>query len=260
LGPLTPIFRGFVVDASTATGFDASKYSPLPGVEVCVFEDSSLPCAIATASGEYEFDGAPQNRPFHFSYKKSGFDSVLYPVGATAPGSYAAPFIAMASVSFNDGFMREVGVERDPTQGTIQFAAATPGTQSDSPFFQVFGGTGFVYLAGYQVSISPDANAGPFYVSAAWRPESRLMESSAAGWGFMTANPGDYMLTFKHPTYACGTIATKVVAGYSTVYVGAVCSPPNDAGAGRPPADAGSSVDAAAIDGAADSGDGNASR
>jgi hypothetical protein len=106
LGPLTPVFRGFVVDASTATGFDASKYSPLSGVEVCVYEDSALPCAISTRSGEYEFDGTPQNRPFHFSYKKPGFDSVLYPVSATAPGSYAAPFIALASVSFNDGFMQ----------------------------------------------------------------------------------------------------------------------------------------------------------
>jgi hypothetical protein len=259
LGPLTPVFQGVVVDASTATGFDASKYSPLPGVEVCVYEDSTLPCAISTSSGVYEFDGTPQNQAFHFSYKKPGFDPVLYPVGATAPGTYGAPFIGMASVSFNDGFMREAGVERDPTKGTIQFAAVEPGTQSDSPFFQVFGGTGFVYLKGYRVGISPDASAGPFYVSAAWRPDSSLTQSSPAGWGFLTANPGDYVLTFKHPTHACGTIATKVVAGYSTVYVGAICTPPADAGTAGPKPDAGASVDAAALDGAADSASGNTS-
>ncbi len=249
-GDLTPIFRGIVVDASTATGFDGSKYTPLPGVEVCVYEDSSLPCATTTSSGDYEFDGTPQNQPFHFSYKKAGFDSVLYPVPATPAGSYGAPFIAMASESFNDGFMKQVGVERDPTRGTIQFAAVVPGAQSDSAFFQVFGGTGFVYLMGYRVSISPSASAGPFYVSEAWRPDSSLTQSSAAGWGIITASPGDYSLTFTHPTHTCGTIATKVVAGYSTVYVGAVCSPSNDGGTVAPNTDAGSSADAAAVDAA----------
>jgi hypothetical protein len=252
LGPLTPIFRGIVVDASTAAGFDPSRYSPLVDVEVCVYEDSTLPCAISTRSGEYEFDGAPQNRPFHFSYKKAGFDPVLYPVGATAPGSYGAPFIAMASVSFNDSFMKQVGVERDPTKGTIQFAAAEPGTQTDAGFFQVFGGMGFVYLKDFQVSVSPNASEGPFYVSEAWRPDGNLTRSSAAGWGFVTASPGDYTLTFAHPTHTCGTITTTVVAGYSTVYVGAICSPLGDAGTVRPNRDAGASLDAAVIDGAAD--------
>ncbi len=240
------------MDASTATGFDATKYAPIPDVQVCVYEDSSLPCAISTRSGEYEFDGAPQNRPFHFSYQKPGFDPVLYPVGATAPGTYGAPFIAMASVSFDDGFMQQVGVKRDPSKGTIQFAAAEPGTQTDAGFFQVFGGQGFVYLKDFQVSVSPNASAGPFYVSEAWRPDGNLARSSAAGWGFVTASPGDYTLTFEHPTHTCGSIATTVVAGYSTVYVGAVCSPRADAGAVRPGMDAGSNADAAAVDGAVD--------
>lgn len=254
--PNGPTFRGIVVDASTATGFDASKYAPLPGAEVCVYEDATLPCAMVTKSGEYEFDGAPQNQPFHFSYKKPGYDPVLYPVGATGPGSYGAPFIALASVSFDDDFMRQVGVERDPTKGMIQFAAVVPGTQSDSEFFQVFGGTGFVYLMGYRVGVSPAASAGPFYVSAEWKPDGMLTRSSAAGWGFMTAPAGDYMLRFEHPTHTCGATATKVVAGYSTVYVGSICSPIEDAGAAGPKRDAGSSLDAGT---GTDAADGNTS-
>jgi hypothetical protein len=83
---------------------------------------------------------------------------------------------------------------------------------------------------------------GPFYASSAWKIDKTLQESSAAGWGFMTAAPGDYTLKFSHPTLKCGSTTTKVVAGYDTTYVGTVCAPaPTDGGASDGGGDAGPS-------------------
>lgn len=251
--PFTPVFRGIVVDASSGSGFDATKYTRITGVEVCVYDDPTLPCATSTSAGDYEFDGAPENRPFYFSYKKDGFDSVLFPVGATAAGSYVTPFIVMAPTAYSDGFAQKAGVTRDVNMGRIHFAAVTRGAPTDSPFFQVFGNAGFVYLKGYKVSVSPAVNHGPFYVSDAWEVDPALVESSTAGWGFVATTPGDYTLSYAHPTLACGTTSTKVVAGYTTIYVGTICSSSRDGGA-----DGGSSggTDAASKTDASTAGDG----
>jgi len=106
------------------------------------------------------------------------------------------------------------------------------GGPSSSPFHEVFGGTEYFYVEGFTVTISPAATAGPVYTSASWTPDPSLTSSSAAGWGFFEAAPGDYTLTFTHPTLTCGTTMTTVVAGYDTTYVGAICTAPGADGGG----------------------------
>ena len=105
---------------------------------------------------------------------------------------------------------------------------------STSPFHEVFSGIEYFYVEGFKVTISPSGTAGPVYTSASWAPNPSLTSSSAAGWGFFEAPPGDYTLTFTHPTMSCvaTTTTTTVVAGYDTTYVGALCSAPSADGGG----------------------------
>jgi hypothetical protein len=158
-----------------------------------------------------------------------------------------APPIIMGTPTLSSDFANQAGFTTDATKGTVLFGAVTAGTKADSQFYEEFGGVGFIYVQGYQVVPTPAATHGPFYVSTAWKADKTLQESSAAGWGFITAAPGDYSLEFSHPTLKCGTTTTKVVAGYDTTYVGVVCNPPSDGGTGdggNPSPDSGTPSDA----------------
>ena len=102
----------------------------------------------------------------------------------------------------------------------------------------MFGTTELFYLEGFTATISPAATAGPTYTSASWAPDKSLKASSAAGWGTFQAAPGDYTVTIAHPGMTCGSTQTKVVAGFSTTYVGNLCSPAASDGGSLEPTDA----------------------
>jgi hypothetical protein len=217
---------GLVADFSTssaAKNFDATQYPALSGVAVCAYGNTSVPCATTDASGKYTLTGVPSGALVYLSYAKTGYGPTLYGVTPTAGQTVSAPAIFMDSTAVADSWGTEGGAPPDPTKGTILFGALTGGP-STSPIHEVFDGTEYFYLSGYTVTISPAATAGPVYTSASWAPDPPLTSSSTAGWGFFTALPGDYTLTFTHPSLTCGTTTTKVVAGYWTTYVGTLCS------------------------------------
>jgi len=60
-------------------------------------------------------------------------------------------------------------------------------------------------------------------VGTDWKPNPALTASTAAGWGLMYAAPGEYTFTITHPTRTCGFVDRKIVAGFSTTYVGVSC-------------------------------------
>ncbi len=136
--------------------------------------------------------------------RKTGYGPTLYGVTPTAGPTVSAPAIFLDTTAVDDSWGTEGGVPPDPTKGTILFGALVAGP-STSPIHEVFGGTEYFYLSGYTVTISPAATAGPVYTSASWAPDPSLTSSSTAGWGFFTAPPGDYTLTFAHPSLTCGT-------------------------------------------------------
>jgi hypothetical protein len=223
---------GLVVDASMSNAtknFDATQYPALSGVAVCVYGNTSVPCVTTDASGKYTLAGVPSGALVYLSYSKTGYGPTLYGVTPTAGPTVSAPAIFLDTTAVDDSWGTEGGVPPDPTKGTIDFGALVAGP-STSPIHEVFGGTEYFYLSGYTVTISPAATAGPVYTSASWAPDPSLTSSSTAGWGFFTAPPGDYTLTFTHPSMTCGTTTTKVVAGYWTTYVGVLCSGGSDGG------------------------------
>src|SRR5262249_28863580 len=140
----------------------------------------------------------------------------------------------MTTSAYSNDFGMKGGVAPDANAGEILFGATTL-TASSTPFHEFFGATELYYVKGFSATISPAAKAGPVFTSEKWEPDASLKVSSAAGWGFFLANPGDYTVTITHPTMTCGSVTTKVVKGYSTTYVGTLCTP-NASDAGSPDA------------------------
>ena len=217
---------GLVVDASSGDAtkaFDASKYPALSGVKVCVSGDSTVPCVTTGADGKYELVGTPASEAFDMTFEKTGIASTLYAVGAGHAAKLTPPAMLLTTQAYQDNWITQAGGTPDHTKGGILFGATTLGPSS-TPFHEMFGTTELFYLEGYQVSISPAATLGPVYTSASWAPDPSLTKSSAAGWGIFQLPAGDYTLTFTHPNATCGSVKAKVVSGFSTTYVGLLCT------------------------------------
>jgi hypothetical protein len=218
---------GLVVDASNysaAKNFDATQYSGVQGVQVCVYGQSSVPCATTDASGQYTLS-VPAGVAFTLSYNKTGYQPYLYAIGAQSAGATDdAPAILITTTASGNAFLATAGGTPDATKGVILFGGGTIGPSPGAVYHEMFGAFDYYYAPGYSVTISPAATVGPVYVSTAWQPDPSLTASSTAGWGMFQAPPGKYTLTYSSPTLSCGTTTTTVVAGYTTTYVGVACS------------------------------------
>jgi hypothetical protein len=241
----TVVVSGVAIDFGTGDitkNFDATKYPALPGVDVCVYEMPAIACVKTGADGKYSLPGVPAGVTVYLSYEKADYTPNLYGITATAGTNIDAPALLMTTVKYTEDFGTKGGGAVDAKSGTILFGATQLGPAS-TPVHEFFGATELFYVEGFSASISPAAKLGPIFTSATWEPDPALKTSSIAGWGFFQAAPGDYTLTITHPSMKCGTTTTKVVAGYSTTYVGTLCTPNADGGAAdgsAGPADAGS--------------------
>jgi hypothetical protein len=228
-----PFVSGQVVDGSSLTAakaFDATQYSPLAGVQVCLYGQSSVPCATTDANGKYNL-AVPVGTALTVSYVKTGYQPTLYAIGAQTAGSTDdAPAIFLTSTSSFASLGTMGGAPPDPTKGTILFGGGTIGPSPGAINHELFGTFDYYYVPGYSVTIAPAATVGPVYTSADWQPDPSLTASSNAGWGFFQAAPGNYTLTYSSPTLNCGTTTTTVVACYATTYVGVACTVLGDGG------------------------------
>jgi hypothetical protein len=215
---------GVVVDISdgdAARNFDSTKYPVVPNVKVCVYENTSIPCATTDAEGKYSLQGLPESLDVYLSYEKDSFAPVLFkPVTGTGN---ELPAILVVTTTYRDSFAKAGGIDPDENAGLIFFRANLLEDRGTS-FKQKFGTTELYYLKGYSVSLEPASKAGPVYVSAEWKADASLTKSSPAGWGIIQAAPGNYTAKYTHPVLTCPPTTTKVVKGYITTYVGVVCA------------------------------------
>lgn len=215
---------GVVVDVSegdAAKNFDPTKYPALAGVKVCVYEKTSIPCATTDASGKYSLGGLPESLDAYLTYEKESFAPTLFKL---VPGiGKELPAILLSSSAYRDSFAQAGGIAPDAAAGLIYFSAQLLDDRG-TMFHQKFGSMEVYYLRGFTVSIAPAAQAGPVYVSSHWQADATLTQSSAAGWGIIRAAPGDYTLTYDHPSLVCPPVTTKVVRGFTTTYASVVCS------------------------------------
>ena len=215
---------GVVVDASNSDAkrnFDHTQYPALAGVKICVYERPDVPCATTDSDGRYMLGRLPETLDVYLTYEKESFASVLFrPVPETGR---EMPAIFMMSTDSRDALAMAGGIAPDAATGFIHFGANLLESRG-TMFHQKFGTAEIYYLRAYRLSVAPAPKAGPVYVSSHWAPDVRLTESSAAGWGIIQAVPGDYTLSFEHPSLTCPTATAKVVKGFITTYVGVVCS------------------------------------
>jgi hypothetical protein len=217
---------GTVADLSNGDAtrnFDYTKYPAVSGMKVCVYGDASIPCVMTDANGKYTITGVPVGTQFYLSYEKDTYRPTLFATSVAKPGAFNVVTMLVTTEAYSETFASQGGVTNDTSAGTIIFGATELGPAS-TPFHEMFGTTEIFYLEGYTVSISPAAKAGPVFTSATWTADATLTKSSAAGWGFFQAAPGDYTLTFTKPGYNCPVTKTMVVKGFTTTYVGSLCT------------------------------------
>jgi hypothetical protein len=227
----TAPMNGVVVDNSTfqtEKSFDPSKYPALSGVKVCVYDDSSVPCATTDSNGKYTIN-LPIGHASYVSYEKDGYTPTLYANTPTSNAAISSPPLFLPPTTFTDTFLKQAGLTNDSKQGGILFGGVELGPSS-APTHELFGTTEVFYLSGLSATVSPAASTDPIFVGDDWKPDPSLKQSSTAGWGFIQAKPGDYTLTISKPGYSCPSTTTKVVAGYETTYVGALCTKTSDGG------------------------------
>jgi hypothetical protein len=224
----TSTLSGLVVDASqlsAAANFIAAKYPPLAGVQVCVYGDSTVPCATTDANGHYSLAGVTVSSTLTLSYAKSGFVPTLWAVGSNPSSTIAG--VLLINTATNDGWLQAAGVSSDPTKGELVFGQGTLGPVPGlgELYQENFGSFEYDYVPDYTVSISPAATVGPIYFSSSFMLDPALTAASTAGIGIFQVAPGDYTLTYSAPGLACLPATVTAVAGYANTYVGSYCSP-----------------------------------
>jgi hypothetical protein len=118
----------------------------------------------------------------------------------------------------------------DETGGILFGAYTTNDENKESPFAFMYGAFELIFLEDVTVTVSPDKGIGPIYVDDKEEYDTSLKATSEAGWGVIdNLEPGDYELTFTHPTMTCSamdgspTVEVRVIAGMFSHYNGGSC-------------------------------------
>ncbi len=189
--------------------------TPVAGLQVCVYGDSSIPCVQTDSSGAYTITGVPADQEILLEYTKATyFPSLVTVKTRTSPidiGEFPAPTEQEANV-----FAAIVGITIDKTKAQVLATAVQPGSTG-----------GFIGQDGVTVSLAPQSGTGPYFTNSSNLPDTSLTSTSTSGLGlFANVNPGDPEITFIRPGKSCtphdmawpGTAANsvriKTVAGY----------------------------------------------
>jgi hypothetical protein len=191
------------------------QVTPVTGMQVCVYGDSSVPCATTDQFGAYTITGMEADKEILLEFTKLNYFPALVTV-KTRPtpiniGEFPAPTTGEASL-----FASIAGVTLDSAKGQMLATAVQPGS-----------GGGFVGQDGVTITVTPDSGAGPFFTDDQNLPDLTLTTTGPNGLGlWANVNPGDVQVAFTHPTKTCtplamawpGTAANAVrmtvVAGY----------------------------------------------
>ena len=221
-----PVVSDAAIDGAVASLADQP---PLPGVQVCVYQDSTIPCVTTQTDGTFSLPGLPIRTDLILSLTKSGYQSALVPIetASTDMDERSNPIPLYVTGSPDLGFPIDL-----QTKGEIvAFAVSVSG-----PNMNIFTPT-----LGTQFSLSPASGNGPYFL------DNNVFDFSATSFVgaralYYNVAPGTYMLTFANPGYDCEPISYPfgdfgwpvttpthsvklvVAAGYSTGLVGALCT------------------------------------
>jgi hypothetical protein len=191
------------------------QVSPVAGMQVCVYGDSSVPCVFTDEFGAYAISGVEADAEILLQFTKAGYFPAVVTVKTTLAaldiGEFPAPSTGEASI-----FASIAGVTLDSAKGQLLGTAVQTGSSG-----------GLVGQDGITMTISPASGTGPFYTNAQSLPDPAATSTGPSGLGlWANVNPGEVEVTFTHPTKTCtplamawpGTAANSVrmtvVAGY----------------------------------------------
>jgi hypothetical protein len=221
-----------VVDASDTDGMSLTNLPPLPGVQVCVYQNDAIPCVTTQADGTFTLPGLPVRSDLVLTLKKDGYESYLLPIETASTDT---------DERSNPVFMTRpspqppaIGVPVDFTNKGVIDAFAVIISGADMNVFTPTMGT--------SVTISPTTANGPYYLGDNGPVlDAGTFQGSTAL--FYNVDPGTYTLTYANPDFDCEPISfpfggfgfpvttpphsVKVVvaAGYVTGIVGVLCTP-----------------------------------
>jgi len=227
-------------DASSDAGDGGDGAAPpLPGVQVCLYQNSTFPCVTTQADGTFTMTGLPLRTNLALTFTKSGYLSYLRPFTtasanmdgrdlpqqmAPATGDYYAPTgLAFAVDSQTKGQIQAFAVD----------LSSLPAADS---------GTGFRGAPNTSVTLSPMSGNGPFFLNNQFQYDLSATTFESINATYFNIAPGTYTLTYANPNYDCEpvnfpfardgwplmtpahSVQIVVAAGYITGIVGTVCS------------------------------------
>jgi hypothetical protein len=217
-------------DAGDAGDGAAATEPPLPGVTVCVYQNSAIPCVTTQADGTFTIPGLPVRTGLTLSLNKTGYSPHLVPIetASTDMDVRSSPI----SLSLT-GPAPDLGVPVDFTAKGIVAAFAVSPTA-----------TAFSTTPGTQIAISPGGGSiGPYYVDDMNQISLSATSLGTGGFAlFYNIAPGTYTLTYTNSGYDCEPISFPfgqygiplttpahslqivVAAGYVTGIVGTLCT------------------------------------
>jgi hypothetical protein len=220
-----------VADASEMDGMSLTNLPPLPGVAVCVYQNSAIPCVMTQADGTFTMPGLPIRSDIVLTLKKDGYESYLLPIetASTDTDERSNPVFMTKRSSQPPA----IGIPVDFTnKGVIDAFAVVIGGANMNVFSPTMGTS---------VSIAPATANGPYYLGDNGPVlDAGTFQGSTAL--FYNVDPGTYTLTYANPNYDCEPISfpfggfgfpvttpahslkVVVAAGYVTGIVGVLCT------------------------------------
>lgn len=206
---------------------------PIPGAQVCVYQNSAIPCTTTAADGTFTLAGLPGGANLAVTVNKAGYVPTMLAISTarTDMDARSNPIFLNSTSAPTPGL--DITMDWANTGQVIAFAI---GPAPD-------GGNSYPGDPGATVAMSPMSGSGPFYENA----QGQYVPTATSFLDFFATYfnvaPGMYTLTYTDPRNDCEGIAFPfggwgypgpqgshsitfpVVAGYSTGIVGVLCTP-----------------------------------
>jgi len=191
-------------------GVPRQNYAGIGGVEVCVEEHDEVPCVTTGDDGTFSLEHAPMDEDLVLTFTKLGYVPALRQVTTGAEDYDILAETVLGSVEDALAQAQQLGVSASASAtlgGLVQFFGVTPG----DGVLQV------ATLADYTVTLtdssgepaSCDVGTGPapcrpVYLDEHGDADPALERATSIGVGAIgMLAPGEYVLTYTHPTLAC---------------------------------------------------------
>jgi hypothetical protein len=201
----------------TGSTEDGLGTQPLPDVEICVFGHDEIPCVHSDLTAQFTLKGVPANSELLLSFFKADYFLHLATYTSTDQNDHFS--YGLVSDLAMDAMASTVSVEIDGSKSQIIFGA---NVEKDGD-----------RVEDVSVSMSPASGEGPFYQGTAGLDKTMSTTGSKGTGGFLNVEPGEYEITFTHPSKTCtpyfawkgsqdGTVRFRLERTHST-YVSQIC-------------------------------------